>query len=54
MLTVSVVGAVLTTLIAYFGSTYSVLVMSTLYALLTAGVLLPWSLVLFFSYYRRR
>jgi hypothetical protein len=53
MLTVSVVGAVLTTLIAYFGSTHSVLVMSMVYALLTAGVLLPWSLVLFFRYYRR-
>lgn len=54
MLAVSVLGAVLTILIAYFGSTHSVLMMSLLYALLTAGVLLPWSLVLFFRYYRRR
>lgn len=53
MLTLSIVGAVLTALIAYFGSMYSVLAMSLLYALLTAGVLLPWSLALFFRYFRR-
>lgn len=53
MLPVSMIGALLTVLIAYFGSANSVLVMSMLYALLTCGVLLPWSLWLFFHYYRR-
>lgn len=53
MLPVSVVGAVLATLIAYFGSAHSVQLMSLLYALLTTAVLLPWSLVLFSRYYRR-
>ncbi len=53
MLPVSIVGAVLTALVAYFASTHSVLAMSLLYALLTAGVLMPWSLVLFFRYFRR-
>ncbi|MDQ5896013.1 MAG: hypothetical protein QG612_99, partial [Pseudomonadota bacterium] len=38
MLPVSIVGAVLTALIAYVGSKYSVLAMSLLYALLTACV----------------
>lgn len=53
MLPLSIVGAVLTVLIAYFGSTHSLLTMSILYALLTAGLLLPWSLVLFFRYFHR-
>lgn len=53
MLAVSVVGAVLTALIAHFGSSYSVLVMSSGYALLTTLVLLPWSLMLFLRFYRR-
>ncbi len=54
MLVVSLFGAVATALIAYFGSMYNVLIMSILYATLTGGVLLPWCLVLFFRYYRRR
>ena len=53
MLPVSLVGAVLTVLVAYFGSAHSVFAMSLMYALLTCCLLLPWSLWLFFRYYRR-
>lgn len=53
MLAVSVVGAVLTALIAHFGSSHSVLIMSAGYALMTTLVLLPWSLMLFLCFYRR-
>lgn len=53
MLVVSLFGAIATALIAYFGSMHDIFLMSLLYAILTAGVLLPWSLLLFFRYYRR-
>lgn len=53
MLVVSLFGAIATALIAYFGSMHDVFFMSLLYAALTAGVLLPWSLLLFLRYYRR-
>lgn len=53
MLGLSLFGAAATLLIAWFGARHSVLVMSALYALLTAGILLPWSAALFFRYRRR-
>jgi O-antigen/teichoic acid export membrane protein len=54
MLPISVAGGIATALIAYYGSRESVLIMSMAYAALTVGVLLPWTLVVFSSYYRRR
>lgn len=54
MLPISVAGGIATALIAYFGSRESVLVMSAAYAALTVGVLLPWTLMVFSCYYRRR
>lgn len=53
MLGVSLFGAAATLLIAYFGAAHSILVMSAMYALMTGGVLLPWSAALFFRYRRR-
>ena len=53
MLPVSLVGALLTILVAYFCSPYGVFTMSIFYALVTLLVLLPWSLILFFFYFRR-
>ena len=50
---VSVTGAIATVLIAYFGSKVGVLPMSMLYALLTTGVMLPWTVALFLRYRRR-
>lgn len=53
MLGVSVVGALLVVTVAYFASGHGLLVMSVLYAAVTAVVLLPWSVILFRRYYRR-
>lgn len=53
MLCASLFGATATGLLAYFGSMHDVFLMSLLFAILTVGVLLPWSLLLFFRYYRR-
>ena len=53
MLGVSLFGAAVTVLIAYFATAHSVLLMSALYALLTVGILLPWTVSLFLRYRRR-
>jgi hypothetical protein len=50
---VSVTGAIAATLIAYFGSQLGVLPMSVMYAALTAFVMLPWTMLLFRSYWHR-
>jgi O-antigen/teichoic acid export membrane protein len=50
---VSVTGAIATVLVAYFGSKLGVLPMSMAYLVLTAGVMLPWTVALFRRYRRR-
>lgn len=53
MLSVSLVGGIATTLVAWLGSRSSLLTTSMLYAALTSLVLLPWTFLLFRRYSRR-
>jgi hypothetical protein len=50
---VSVTGAIATVLVAYFGSRFGVLPMSVAYLIVTAGLMLPWTIALFRRYQRR-
>lgn len=53
MLTISVITGFLTTLCAYFGAQYSMLVMVLMYAAVFTLVMLPWTAWLLAGYYRK-
>ena len=53
MLLSSVVGGIVIGLLAWFGSKYGSLAMMGAYATETLCLALPWTLILFFGYYRR-